>query len=216
MKNQIQTMDPAGDKTNLSFGFEAKSRPNKKTASELVNDFQTPPEVCRYMVSLLPEHVKTTLEPTKGNGNIVSALNKYEVTAPDDFFLLDKSRRYDAVIMNPPFSSRSAIMTNAPKNIDLNGMKAGHYILTQCMQLADTVIALMPWFTVSDSDVRLRYLKAFGMRSITALPRKTFGYVRIQTCIIHLEKGFIGETEFRVYDFLQKIESDSDQQIKIF
>lgn len=203
----------------LEFGFNKKSKPNKKSAQQLINDFQTPPDVCRYMVSLLPDNVKTVLEPTSGKGNIVAALNEggaYKVTAPEDFFLLDKSLRFDAIVMNPPFSSGSAILDNAPKSFDLKGMKAGHFFLTECMQRSDTVIALMPWFTISDSDVRLRYLNSYGIRSITALPRKTFEYVRIQTCILHLEKGFKGVTEFRVFDQIPKIKSDMDLQKNLF
>jgi hypothetical protein len=129
---------------------------------------------------------------------------------------MDKSSRFDGAVMNPPFSTGSAIMTHAPKGLDLSGMKVGYYILTQVMEMTDTVIALMPFFTLTDSDVRLRHFKTFGIRSITALPRKTFGYVRIQTCIIHLEKGFKGTTEFKVYEFLPEIEDSLDPQYKIF
>ena len=49
-------------------------------------DFQTPPEICKYMVSLIPSGCKTILEPTKGEGNIVKELVNYKVTAPDNFF----------------------------------------------------------------------------------------------------------------------------------
>jgi type I restriction-modification system DNA methylase subunit len=201
----------------LEFGFNKKSQPNKKAATELTNDFQTPPEVCRYMASLLPSGIQTVLEPTPGKGNLVRALDGYQVTAPEDFFLLDKSLRFDAIVMNPPFSSGSALLTNAPKSFDLKGMKAGHFFLTECMQRTDTVIALMPWFTISDSDVRLRFLAKYGLKSITALPRKTFQYVRIQTVVIHLEKGFKGTTEFRVFENLPSIQSDHERaQWKMF
>lgn len=81
-------------------------------------------------------------------------------------------------------------------------MKIGYQILLDCMEMSDHVIALMPWFTLSDSDVRLRALKSYGMKSITALPRKTFEYARIQTVVIELEKGYQYPTEFRVYDLL--------------
>jgi hypothetical protein len=60
----------------------------------------------------------------------------------------------------------------------------------------------MPWFTISDSDVRLRALKRYGLKSVTALPRKTFEYVRIQTVVLQLEKGYRGDTTFIVYDLL--------------
>ncbi len=173
--------------------------PIKKDTTE---DYQTPVDVCKYMVSLIPTGVKTVLEPTPGMGNLVKQLYDYEVTAPKDFFLL-APQRYDCVVMNPPFSSKSAILENAPKGFDKEGMKLGYYFLTECMKRSNNIIALMPWFTLSDSDVRLRFIKSFGMVSLTALPRKTFEYARIQTCVIHLQKGHIGDTVFRVYDLLQ-------------
>jgi hypothetical protein len=81
-------------------------------------------------------------------------------------------------------------------------MRLGYHILTECMNMSDNVIALMPWFTLSDSDVRLRSLKKYGLKSITALPRKTFEYVRIQTVIIELERGYEKETLFKVFDLI--------------
>lgn len=44
-------------------------------------DFQTPPEVCKYMTSLVPPGAQTVLEPTPGIGNIVAQLSGYKVTA---------------------------------------------------------------------------------------------------------------------------------------
>jgi len=163
-------------------------------------EFQTPVQVCKYMASLVPAGTKTVLEPTPGIGNLVAHLADYEVTAPSDYFLLDKKRRFDCVVMNPPFSSKSAF--NVPDHLHKAGMRLGYHILTECMGMSDNVIALMPWFTLSDSDVRLRALKKYGMKSLTALPRKTFEYVRIQTVVIELQKGFTGETTFKVYDLL--------------
>ncbi|MFX1704573.1 hypothetical protein PV783_11500 [Chitinophaga sp. CC14] len=57
-------------------------------------DFQTPANIADYMASLVPAGVKTILEPTPGLGNIVSALEwynllgdtAYNITAPEDFF----------------------------------------------------------------------------------------------------------------------------------
>lgn len=163
-------------------------------------DFQTPIEVCKYMVGLIPTGVVTVLEPTPGVGNIVSCLNEYYVTAPDDFFLVPKESKFDCIIMNPPFSGKFANTENAP--INLKGMRMGYFILTRCMEMSNSIIALMPWFTISDSDVRLRYLTDFGLKSITALPRRTFEFARIQTCIFELSKGFTGTTSFHVYDRL--------------
>ena len=173
------------------------------TAEKHRFDFQTPKEVCSYMVGLIPNDAVTVLEPTCGSGNLVKALERsgFEVTAPEDYFLL-QHRRFDVVCLNPPFSSKYAFLENAPKSYTESGMRLGYQILKDCMEMSDHVIALMPWFTLSDSDVRLRYLKRFGMKSLTALPRKTFQYARIQTVVIELEKGYQGETAFKVYDLL--------------
>lgn len=162
-------------------------------------NFQTPVEVSKYMVSLIPEGVRKVLEPTPGIGNIVTELEAsgYEVDAPHNYFDYKKDS-IDCIVMNPPFSSKYAY--GVPDHIKDSGMRLGYYILTECMKISNHIIALMPWFTLSDSDIRLRFLKQFGIKSITALPRKTFQYARIQTCIIELEKNYSGETVFKVFD----------------
>jgi len=162
-------------------------------------EFQTPIPVAKYMTSLIPVGTKSVLEPTPGIGNIVNLLNDYNVTAPLNFFELDK-HEFDCIIMNPPFSTKFAF--GVPEEFSEKGMRLGYYMLLECMKKSDHVIALMPWFTISDSDVRLRFLKNYGLKSITALPRKTFQYARIQTCVFELEKGFKGNTEFKVYDLM--------------
>lgn len=163
--------------------------------------FQTPHEVANYMCSMIPSAALTILEPTAGEGNILKFLDQYQVTAPENYFELEPSK-FDCIVMNPPFSSKYAF--GVPNDTELKGMRLGYYILTSCMNMSDHIIALMPWFTISDSDVRLRFLKSFGLKSITALPRKTFQYARIQTCVFELERGFKGETKFHVYDLLNQ------------
>jgi|SRR5688572_3309601 len=163
------------------------------------NQFQTPIPVAKYMASLIPTGTRTVLEPTPGVGNIVSQLDAYELTAPSDFFALQQDLRFDCILTNPPFSTKYAF--GVPKDFEHQGMRLGYYILVECMKMSDRVIALMPWFTISDSDVRLRTLKEHGMRSITALPRKTFQYARIQTCILELHRGYKGPTEFKTFSF---------------
>jgi type I restriction-modification system DNA methylase subunit len=169
-------------------------------SNKISTEFQTPIEVCKYMASLIPAGVRTVLEPTPGIGNLVAQLSGYEVTTPKDYFELDKSKRFDCVVMNPPFSSKSAF--NVLEHLNKSGMQLGYHILIECMNMSDNVIALMPWFTLSDSDVRLRAIKKYGLKSLTALPRKTFEYVRIQTVVIELQKGYKAETAFRVFDLL--------------
>ena len=162
--------------------------------------FQTPPAVAKYMCTLIPDGAFSILEPTPGEGNIVKCLNNYSVIAPSNFFDIDTRRKFDCIVMNPPFSSKYAY--GVPFDFEHKGMRLGYYILTECMKMSDNIIALMPWFTISDSDVRLRFLKSFGLKSITALPRKTFQYARIQTYIFELQRGLDKDTLFRVYDLL--------------
>lgn len=168
--------------------------------------FQTKSVIVDYMIRLIPEHVVSVLEPSKGLGNISSKLKKegYKVTTPDDFFLLDKELSFDCIVMNPPFSSKSAYLEKAPRDIDLRGMRVGYYFLTECMKKSNHVIALVPWFTISDSDVRLRNIMNYGLKSITTLSRKSFDYARIQTCILELEKGYLGSTDFRFFDVINE------------
>jgi hypothetical protein len=170
---------------------------------EIDEKYQTPIEVIQYMVSLLGENVKTVFEPTPGKGGIVSVLrNKgYHVAYADDFFSYPKDRKFDAIVMNPPFSSKSAYTENAPAGLDLKGMKVGYHILFECMKMTNTVIALMPWYTISDSDVRMRQLEKYGLKSLTLLPRKTFEYARIQTVVIELQRGYSDRAGFNVFKY---------------
>lgn len=165
-------------------------------------DFQTPIPVCEYMAGLVPAGAKKLFEPTPGIGNLVGVLRKDPeliVETPDNFFDIDTSKcRFDCIVMNPPFSSKYAF--GLPEGAE-TGMRTGYFILTECMKMSDSVIALMPWFTISDSDVRLRFLKSWGIMSITALPRKTFQYARIQTVVLKLSKGFQGHTIFNTFNF---------------
>ena len=93
-------------------------------------------------------------------------------------------------------------MDNAPEDLHRTGMRMGYWFLTQAMNRADTIIALMPMFTISDSDVRMRAIKRYGLRSVTVLPRKTFDWTRIQTVVLHLQKNYKGKTIFEAYDCL--------------
>jgi hypothetical protein len=164
--------------------------------------FQTPLPVAKYMVSLIPPGTKTILEPTPGEFNIVNLIkDNYTVTAPADFFLWERER-VDCVIGNPPFSAQYANLDNAPMGLNKAGMRFGYYILSECMKISNNVIMLMPWFTILDSDIRMRQLHDYGLKSLTALPRNTFNYARIQTCVFELQKGYKGVTEFKVFDRL--------------
>jgi type I restriction-modification system DNA methylase subunit len=130
------------------------------------------------MAAMLPAGVETVLEPTPGQGNLVKALEEqgYQVTAPKDFWSV--SGRFDAVVMNPPFSP----------------MAQGYQILFAVMEMSDVVIALMPWLTLINAKGRTETIRQFGLRSVTHLPRDAFPGSRVQTCILYLDKGYLGPT----------------------
>lgn len=180
------------------FGEEFFERDATKWES-MASEFQTPERICRYMVNLLAiDCCVEVLEPTAGKGNIVAALraSDFDVYAPENFWLMEK-RRFAACVMNPPFSRKFANMFGAPAHLHKHGMKVGYYILEECMEMTDEVVALMPWFLLSDSDVRSRKLERFGIVGLHALPRSTFGYVRIQTVIVHLRRGWGEDIKFK-------------------
>ncbi len=150
-------------------------------------DFQTPPDVCDYMVSLLSkESYDVILEPTPGNGNLArAAKEKGNVISPTgDFFAMDGVHKVDAVVMNPPFTP----------------MKLGYEILGLCMEMTDEVVALMPWLTIINSGKRVTKYLDYGLKSVTHLPRSVFPGTRVQCCILHLKKGHHGETKIHFYN----------------
>lgn len=147
-------------------------------------DFQTPPDVCEYMASLVPEGITRVLEPTAGEGNLVRALEKrgLEVVAPDDFWLLEPGE-FECVVMNLPFTP----------------MLEGYRILYECMYISPYVIALMPWFTLINSDRRYVRISAWGIRSVTHLPRVVFPGKRVQTCVLELDRHYDGDAKLMFY-----------------
>jgi type I restriction-modification system DNA methylase subunit len=163
------------------------------------NRFQTPENICKYMASLIPKGVHTILEPTPGLGNLVRAIEErekaqYRIAAPKDFFLLEENW-FDCVVMNPPFSLKYTDITNASEEVKkLRGSQLQYYFLYRAMSMSNSIIALVTWFTLADSDVRMREIRRFGLKSVTMLPRKTFQYARIQTVVLEMEKGYQKDT----------------------
>ena len=128
---------------------------------------------------MIPQGIRTVLEPTPGAGNMVKTLNGYSVTAPGDFWTMT-IRQFDAVIMNPPFSP----------------MVQGYRILFRCMEMTDTIIAIMPWMTLINSEKRTETIKKWGLKSVTHLPRRAFQEAGVQCCILNMKKGYDGKTDF--------------------
>ncbi len=135
-------------------------------------DFQTPPWVCDFMVGMVPPDTRTVLEPTPGEGNLVRSLSGFNITAPDDFWIVNG--QWDCVVMNPPFSP----------------MKVGYKILDRCMGMSNHIIALMPWLAIINSEKRTTAIEDFGLRSVTHLPRSVFKGARVQCCVLEMERGF--------------------------
>jgi hypothetical protein len=159
-------------------------------------EFQTPPIVCDYMAGLVnlpfgPNSTTTLLEPTPGEGNLVVALRKKgynKIIAPDDFWNLRKdgwlNTRIDCVVMNPPFSPATE----------------GYRFLDACMEMSQRIIALMPWWTIINSEKRLHKILTYGLVSVTHLPRRTFPGSRIQCCVLVMDKTkYISDTKFLTF-----------------
>lgn len=155
-------------------------------------DFQTPPYVCDYMVNITPYSInpiysrnRKILEPTPGQGNIVSSLHKYlphsEIIAPENFWDIPNTEQFDLIVMNPPFTP----------------MEEGYKILFRCMEMSDNIIALMPWLTMINSEKRTKLIMDFGLKSITHLPRNVFKGSRVQCCILEMKKGYTQDTIFK-------------------
>lgn len=179
--------------------------------------YQTKPIYCDYMVQLAEELIGNdtfiVFEPTPGQCNLVRALSNSEkveaVIAPDDYFIHkqrtkmyfdDLKGKYPIIVANPPFSSPSVNVENAPEEWqNLKGMAVGYKFLEEFMEQSDNLVVLVPWFTISDSDVRFRKIREFGLISVTPLPRKAFDYARIQTVILQMQKGYTGETKFHTH-----------------
>lgn len=125
--------------------------------------FQTRKDIAEYMVNLIPKGVQTVFEPTPGDGNIVKLLKKkYTLIYPKDYFNIIMSN-VDCVIMNPPFTP----------------MSLGYKILFECMSKSKSVIALMPWLTIINSERRTDAIFDYGLKSITHLPRSAFQGSRV-------------------------------------
>lgn len=164
-------------------------------------DFQTPPAMCDFMVSLLPapRTGRRVLEPTPGAGNLVAAIKRAghtavcplhvfapgvvegarQFTGPAVWVSSIGSGQYDSVVMNPPFG----------KATDGERRRVEWKITKTLMTRPVPIVALVPWLMLVNSDARLENLAGFGLDTVVALPRDTFPRVRTQTCIIRLIPG---------------------------
>lgn len=152
----------------------------------MIHHFQTPPSVCDHMVSLVVGSGLKILEPSPGAGNLASAIEKkgHRVFSPDgDFWKMRHDIRYDCIVMNPPFTP----------------MQEGYAFLYEAMNLSDNIIALLPWLVLINSERRIRDIMAFGLKSVTTLPRSVFKGSRVQCCILQMQKGYTGTTLFNHY-----------------
>lgn len=152
---------------------------------DMVN-FQTPPDLCDYMVSLIPKKYRhsLTIEPTPGAGNLITALRRARFrnveSPPGDFFLWSPSGRPRVVVGNPPWT---------PSNL-------AYEIMNRCLGFSPNfVVLLLPWLTLINSQRRAQMLLTYGLKQVIHIPRSTFPGIRAQCCIYILEKGYNGAVE---------------------
>lgn len=150
------------------------------------HNYQTPPVVAQYMADFLPDGAGSILEPTPGEGNLVSPLlRKGDVLAPVRFEDVPAGSKFDWVVMNPPFTP----------------MAEGYRYLQECMAMTDNIVALLPWFILINSERRLVDIRGFGLKQVISLPRKTFPGTRIQCCVLVMERRYVGETIFKSFNW---------------
>lgn len=169
------------------------------TAELRKSEFQTPPALAKYMASLVPQECEIVLEPTPGEGNLLRALEAKDFTAlaPYDFFEM-KPEKFDCVVMNPPFSIEYTY--GLPPELCKKGFQVGYHILKSCMEMSDTIIALLPWFIITNSEKRMKEIKAWGLKMVCVVPRRWFPGSRASNCILVLEKGYSGKIELTTFE----------------
>lgn len=148
--------------------------------------FQTPEVVCNLMAGMVPKNCKYLLEPTPGQGNLVKALEDKGLLVfkpKGDYWRMKHTVKYDCAVMNPPFTP----------------VVEGWRYLQSVMDLTDNIICLLPWMIPINSGRRLKAIMDYGLVSITNLPRKTFPNSRVQCCILHMQRGYKGETIFKSF-----------------
>lgn len=153
--------------------------------------FQTPKWLCDKIAKAIDlPNDSTILEPTPGAGNLVKALTKFKVSTPvSDFWDLDDpihKEKFDAVVMNPPFSDAECI-------------------LMKCMQLSDMVVAIVPWITILSSDKRTSKIREWGIEKVWHLPRKVFSGISSSLMVIFLKKGYKGDILLEFVDYEEEI-----------
>ena len=142
-------------------------------------DFQTPEWLCEYMCSLVPKDAIFILEPTPGEGNLVRELERIgcSVLAPSNFWKIDPSLTFDAVVMNPPWSPN----------------QYAYDFLYAVMEITDVIIALMPWYTLINGDRRTDDILDFGLKSVGHVYRRAFRGARVQPVLLEMMRGYRGD-----------------------
>jgi len=64
--------------------------------------------------------------------------------------------------------------------------------------MSNNIIALMPYSTIINGEKRTSDIMKWGLKSITHLPRSTSKGSRVQTCILEMQRGFVGDTKFQL------------------
>jgi len=134
------------------------------------------------------------MEPCKGTGNFYNSIRDYtksidnhdyildyaEIDEGIDFLSTNLSKKYTFVVSNPPFSQFRAF-------------------LNKSMEIADNVIFLS-LINAFFFKARFRDIKetGFGFKEIIAVdtPPPPWPQFGIQLGVVHLQKGYTGDTKF--------------------
>lgn len=94
-------------------------------------------------------------------------------------------RIWSFVIVNTPYEIRVFSSINVSTDV------------SNCMEMSDNIIALMPYLCIINGEKRTQDIMDYGLKSITHLPRSTFKGSRVQTCILEMQRGYKGQTIFK-------------------
>lgn len=131
-------------------------------------------------------------------GMTTAELRKSEFQTPTELCKhMVSQQRFDCIVTNPPFSIEYTF--GMPDEINKKGSQVGYHILKGCMEMSDNIIALLPWFIITNSEKRMNEIKSWGLKQVCVIPRRWFLGSRASNCILVLQKGYAGKIEFTTF-----------------
>lgn len=151
------------------------------------NEYYTPEWLSEYMISLIDKEIPfSVFDPTPGpNSSILSAVRKVypcNVSVEElkgDFWDIDISH-VDIIVANPPFFPYSKV----------------YQYLERFILIADQIICIIPWYTIINSERRTEKIIKSGLKRIVNVSRSAFPKIRVQICVLDIQKGYCGDAVF--------------------